>query len=561
MGGGRKKPFSAKQKKEQLKLKRDKKRDEDRDEFGRPVRHQKREGHGSSSHGPHAHHQRRHHHGHGSNGEDEAMQAVSLNQQPRRKDDNGYDPNRYRLHFMTESHEEIERRKKIAQQPFEMLPEQRLELDLMQLYQPGTVLDMPKRQPWNYHLSKEELGKREEQYFKKYLDDILEKHDPEELSYMELNLETWRQLWRTLEMADIVLQVTDIRHPALHFSPALYDYVTKELRKQLVLVLNKVDLAPAALVEAWKEYFKRKFPELHIVCFTSFPKTKQEEEMMGNDPGSVMHKQRKKRTYTASGPEQLLQACEDIVRGQVDLSSWREKMEADMLMTEDDTENQRPAVEVELGDGSYHGHQAYKNGVLTIGCCGYPNVGKSSLINGLMGKKVVSVSKTPGHTKHFQTIFLTPTVKLCDSPGLVFPSLVAKPLQILAGIYPIAQVREPYTSVMYLAQRLPLVQLLQLKHPEAEGQTEKDQQLQWSADDICYAWAEKRGFLTARAGRPDVYRAANSILRLALEGRLCLCMCPPGYTTNKRKALPIGQSCGNEAFVKLHCPNSEPSAM
>ena len=39
--------------------------------------------------------------------------------------------------------------------------------------------------------------------------------------------------------------------------------------------------------------------------------------------------------------------------------------------------------------------------------------------------------------------------------------------QILTGIYPIAQVREPYTAVGYLAQRTDLVQQLQLVHPEA----------------------------------------------------------------------------------------------
>lgn len=55
------------------------------------------------------------------------------------------------------------------------------------------------------------------------------------------------------------------------------------------------------------------------------------------------------------------------------------------------------------------------------------------LIPNLSLPQVVSVSKTPGHTKHFQTIFLTPTVKLCDCPGLVFPSLVQKPLQV--GLY------------------------------------------------------------------------------------------------------------------------------
>lgn len=65
---------------------------------------------------------------------------------------------------------------------------------------------------------------------------------------------------------------------------------------------------------------------------------------------------------------------------------------------------------------------------------GFPNVGKSSVINSLVGRKVVSVSRTPGHTKYFQTYYLTPTVKLCDCPGLVFPSRVAKQLQVKAHI-------------------------------------------------------------------------------------------------------------------------------
>lgn len=33
------------------------------------------------------------------------------------------------------------------------------------------------------------------------------------MSYFELNLETWRQLWRVLEISDIVLIIVDIRYP------------------------------------------------------------------------------------------------------------------------------------------------------------------------------------------------------------------------------------------------------------------------------------------------------------------------------------------------------------
>lgn len=51
----------------------------------------------------------------------------------------------------------------------------------------------------------------------------------------------------------------------------------------------------------------------------------------------------------------------------------------------------------------------------------------------------------------------------------------------------------------------------------------------------CLAWAERRGYKTAKAARNDVYRAANSLLRLAIDGRLCLCLRPPGYSCLRGK--------------------------
>ena len=127
-------------------------------------------------------------------------------------------------------------------------------------------------------------------------------------------------------------------------------------------------------------------------------------------------------------------------------------------------------------------------------------MGKSSLINGLLGKKVVSASRTPGHTKvrsrstfglalsfprslagigrahvqHFQTIHLTENVRVTDCPGLVFPSLLPKPLQILAGMYNIAQVNEPYSVVQFLAERVPLPELLDLIHPALLPEWQED---------------------------------------------------------------------------------------
>ncbi|XP_070531725.1 guanine nucleotide-binding protein-like 1 isoform X2 [Ptychodera flava] len=469
-----------------------------------------------------------------STSDGENAELVKINQQPgcRKGLDKKYDPNRYRLHFERESKTEIAERKKKAIEPFQTLPEEMLEVDIEDIYKPGSVLDMPKRPPWNYSLSKDQVEKRENAYFMEYLEHIYDKYSPKELSYFEHNLETWRQLWRALEMSDIVLLITDIRHPILHFSPALYKYVINDLKKHIILVLNKIDLAPSSLVVAWKHYLQTKYPELRIICFTAFPK---ERILDKADPNKKLHKKRRRGHFTAVGPKQLLLACEEICKDRVDLSSWREKIEAE-IQGDERVEDHLISVSPEdddMPDASYEEHEQFKDGILTIGCVGHPNVGKSSLMNGLVGKKVVSASRTPGHTKHFQTIFLTPTVKLCDSPGLVFPSIVPKQLQILSGIYPISQVQEPYTPVGYLAQRIPLTSILKLKHPNDETTEKGACAPQWSAWDICEAWSEKRGFLTAKAGRNDVYRAANNILRLAVEGRLIMCMRPLGYTNEK----------------------------
>lgn len=91
-----------------------------------------------------------------------------------------------------------------------------------------------------------------------------------------------------------------------------------------------------------------------------------------------------------------------------------------------------------------------------IGLVGYPNVGKSSTINALLGAKKVSVSSTPGKTKHFQTLVLSETITLCDCPGLVFPQFANTQADLVVdGVLPIDQMREYSAPTDLLCRRIP----------------------------------------------------------------------------------------------------------
>merc|ERR1712226_1020129 len=63
-------------------------------------------------------------------------------------------------------------------------------------------------------------------------------------------------------------------------------------------------------------------------------------------------------------------------------------------------------------------HSDKKN--ISVGLAGYPNVGKSSVINALRNKKVCNVAPIPGETKVWQYITLMKNIYLVDCPGVVY---------------------------------------------------------------------------------------------------------------------------------------------
>lgn len=81
---------------------------------------------------------------------------------------------------------------------------------------------------------------------------------------------------------------------------------------------------------------------------------------------------------------------------------------------------------------------------ISVGFIGYPNTGKSSIINTLRKKKVCSTAPIPGETKVWQYITLMKRIYLIDCPGIVPPSMTDSPEDILLrGVVRVENVSNP----------------------------------------------------------------------------------------------------------------------
>ncbi|KAH9944191.1 P-loop containing nucleoside triphosphate hydrolase protein [Epithele typhae] len=169
---------------------------------------------------------------------------------------------------------------------------------------------------------------------------------------------------------------------------------------------------------------------------------------------------------------------------------------------------------------------------LVIGLVGYPNVGKSSTINALLGEKKVSVSSTPGKTKHFQTIHLSPSLVLCDCPGLVFPQFATTKADLVCdGVLPIDQMREYTAPTALIVKRIPreVLEAIYGLSIRVKGSEDGGNGL-ITGTDFLIAYAIARGFTRAGQGNPDEARAARYILKDYVNAKLLYCHPPPGVT-------------------------------
>lgn len=373
-------------------------------------------------------------------------------------------------------------------------------------------LIVPRRPAWDTDMTKYQLARKENDAFlewRRKLAHLQETNEDLLLTPFERNIEVWKQLWRVVERSDLIVQIVDARDPLLFRSVDLERYV-KELddRKQNLLLVNKADLLTRKQRIIWAKYFLSRGIDFTFYSALKANQLLELQEEFGED---YKHEEDK----------------EDEGEGEDEEGVDAEVLKSINILTIEQLEDlflskapQEPLIPPLPGQSP----------LIQIGLVGYPNVGKSSTINSLVGAKKVSVSSTPGKTKHFQTIKLSDRVMLCDCPGLVFPNFAySKGELVCNGVLPIDQLRDYIGPCTLVAERVPkyFLEAVYGIHIKTKGLDDGVQRDFPTAQELLVAYARARGYMTQGFGSADESRASRYVLKDYVNGKLLYINPPP----------------------------------
>lgn len=172
-------------------------------------------------------------------------------------------------------------------------------------------------------------------------------------------------LAESLPSQDVVIEVLDARLPGACSNPVLTEL---RARKPCIKVLTKADLADPELTEAWVTHFQN--AAIPII-----------ETANGFLPAGPVRALAIRQDRGADVRQRIFALCNELVpRGE------RKKSVRAMIV-------------------------------------GVPNVGKSTLVNTLMNRKVAKVGDVPAVTKSKQVVSLQNGILLADNPGLLWPKI------------------------------------------------------------------------------------------------------------------------------------------
>ncbi|WWC87786.1 uncharacterized protein L201_002678 [Kwoniella dendrophila CBS 6074] len=303
-----------------------------------------------------------------------------------------------------------------------------------------------------------------------------------------------RELRKVIERSDVIIQVLDARDPDGTRSRWVEEEVRKRdaQGKKLLAVVNKIDLVPRANLEAWLKHLKHSFPTMPF------------------------------KSSTQNQRQHLSQVA--VPLSQPSTVPGQKVGELPAL----------PTTSSSLGAPALlHLLKQYAlstpHSSLTVGVVGYPNVGKSSLINSLKRSRACAVASMPGKTRVVQEVVLDKGVKILDCPGVVLEDIgritsegneegkKRKQAEImLRNCIKAELVEDPISPVEVILTKVDPLQLQKLYNiPPYEG-----------VRDFLIKIALTRGRL-GKGGIPDIEGSAVQILRDWNSGKILYYTTPP----------------------------------
>lgn len=155
---------------------------------------------------------------------------------------------------------------------------------------------------------------------------------------------------------------------------------------------------------------------------------------------------------------------------------------------------------------------------------GVPNVGKSTIINGMKGRATLKVADKPGVTRSTQWFKAGPYLELMDSPGLLWPKLEDK--AAARRLAYIGSIRDEVLNAEKLAMHL--LDELMKRHADMVLMRYKLEDQGLCGEALLHAICRARGFLT-KGGELDIERGVAMVLdefRGGVIGKITLEMPP-----------------------------------